>query len=132
MSQLIDIGTIEEIIELVGGAIEIFGVIVIVVGIGLATFRYLTRHYHKAGQKPYFRYKFDIGLSLLLGLEILVAADIIKTIAFELSFQSVGILGVLVIIRTLLSWFLVLEIEGRWPWQTEPNVVPEIEEQVQG
>ena len=129
MSQLIDIGIIEEIIELVGVAIEIFGVIVIVVGIGLATFRYLTRHYHKSGQKPYFRYKFDIGLSLLLGLEILVAADIIKTIAFELSFQSVGILGILVIIRTLLSWFLVLEIEGRWPWQPEPNVVLEIEEE---
>ena len=131
MSQLIDIGIIEEIIELVGVAIEIFGVIVIVVGIGLATFRYLTRHYHESGQKPYFRYKFDIGLSLLLGLEILVAADIIKTIAFELSFQSVGVLGILVIIRTMLSWFLVLEIEGRWPWQPEPKMVPEMEEQVQ-
>ena len=56
MSQLIDIGTIEEIIELVGVAIEIFGVIVIVVGIGLATFRYLTKRYHKSGQKTYFRY----------------------------------------------------------------------------
>ena len=122
-NQFINTGNIEDIIELVSIAIEIFGASVIVFGIGLATFRFLTRHYHKAGQRPYSLYKIDIGLSLLLGLEILVAADIIRTIAFDLSFQSLGVLAVLVVIRTLLSWVLLLEVEGRWPWQPELEVV---------
>lgn len=56
-------------------------------------------------------------MALLLGLEILVAADIIRTIALEPSFSSVGVLGLLVIVRTFLSWSIVVELEGRWPWQ---------------
>lgn len=64
-------------------------------------------------------YKIRIGRSLLLGLEVLVAADIVKTIAHELTFASLGQLAGLVLIRTFLSWTLVLEIEGRWPWRRE-------------
>jgi uncharacterized membrane protein len=55
----------------------------------------------------------------LLGLEILVAADIIRTVALEATLQSVVVLGLLVLVRTFLSWALVVEIEGRWPWQPE-------------
>jgi uncharacterized membrane protein len=66
-------------------------------------------------------YKIRIGRSLLLGLEVLVAADIVKTIAHELSFISLGLLAGLVLVRTFLSWTLVLEIDGRWPWQREPS-----------
>ena len=66
-------------------------------------------------------YKIRIGRSLLLGLEVLVAADIVKTIAHELTFISLGLLAGLVLVRTFLSWTLVLEIEGRWPWQREPS-----------
>jgi uncharacterized membrane protein len=62
---------------------------------------------------------------LLLGLELLVAADIVKTIAIELTFTSLGLLAGLVLVRTFLSWTLVLEIEGRWPWARE-LVAPEI------
>jgi uncharacterized membrane protein len=62
---------------------------------------------------------------LLLGLEILVAADIIKTIAIELTFTSIGLLAGLVVIRTFLSWSLVLEIEGRWPWQRSQRPMPD-------
>jgi hypothetical protein len=62
---------------------------------------------------------FRIGRSLLLGLEVLVAADIVKTIALELTLTSLGVLAGLVLVRTFLSWTLVLEIEGRWPWQRE-------------
>jgi uncharacterized membrane protein len=54
---------------------------------------------------------------MLLGLEILVAADIVRTVALEPSLESVGILGLLVLIRTFLSWSLDVELEGRWPWQ---------------
>jgi len=57
---------------------------------------------------------------LLLGLEVLVAADIVKTIAIEITFTSLGLLAGLVLVRTFLSWTLVLEIEGRWPWRREP------------
>jgi uncharacterized membrane protein len=61
--------------------------------------------------------KISLGRALLLGLEILVAADIVRTVALEASLESVAVLGLLVLIRTFLSWALVVEIEGRWPWQ---------------
>ena len=127
MSEFVDVGLIEEIIELVGVAIDAFGVLVILTGIGLATYRYLSRQYHKRHRRPYLRYKFDIGLTLLLGLEILVAADIIKSLAVEPSFHGLGVLAGLIVIRTFLSWVIVLEIEGRWPWQPESNVVQKME-----
>jgi len=75
-------------------------------------------HWRKHAE-PYDEYKIRIGRSLLLGLEVLVAADIVKTIAIELTFTSLGLLAGLVVVRTFLSWTLVLEIEGRWPWQRE-------------
>lgn len=105
-------------VGLVGNAIEIFGVLVIVIGIAWATYRYLLQ---PSAVQDYETYKIRIGRSLLLGLEVLVAADIVKTIAHEVTFASLGQLGGLVLIRTFLSWMLVLEIEGRWPWQREPS-----------
>jgi uncharacterized membrane protein len=101
-------------IHLVGVGIEIFGVLVIVAGI-VWSGRYIL----KAASR-YDGYRISIGRSLLLGLEILVAADIVKTIAIELTFTSLGLLAGLVLVRTFLSWTLTLEIEGRWPWQREP------------
>ena len=108
--------TTSHLIHLVGVCIEIFGVFIIVAGIVWSTFvfahqRNIERHYEQ--------YKIRIGRSLLLGLEILVAADIVKTIAIELTFTSLGLLAGLVVVRTFLSWTLVLEIEGRWPWRRE-------------
>jgi uncharacterized membrane protein len=74
----------------------------------------------------YQRYREGLGSTLLLGLEFLVAADIIKTVAITPTFRSVGILAIIVLIRTFLSWSLELELEGRWPWQRqeEPRVRP--------
>ena len=66
----------------------------------------------------YKRYRHQVARALLLGLEILVAADVIRTVALEGTLQSVLILGLLVLIRTFLGWSLVVEIEERWPWQT--------------
>jgi uncharacterized membrane protein len=103
-------------IHVVGTCIEIFGVFIIVAGIIWSTFLYLHRREEKW---HYDQYKIRIGRSLLLGLELLVAADIIKTIAIELTFTSLGLLAGLVLVRTFLSWTLVLEIEGRWPWRRE-------------
>jgi len=107
-------------IHLVGICIEIFGVFIIVAGIIWSTSLYLRRHLEVP---RYDQYKIRIGRSLLLGLEVLVAADIVKTIAIELTFTSLGLLAGLVLVRTFLSWTLVLEIEGRWPWARE--FVPE-------
>jgi uncharacterized membrane protein len=67
----------------------------------------------------YRELKVHLGKALLLGLEILVAADVIRTVALEATLQSVAVLGLLVLIRTFLSWALIVEIEGRWPWQPE-------------
>jgi len=103
-------------INLVGNGIEIFGVLVIVLGICWSTFLFVQ---HRSHEQNYDTYKIRIGRSLLLGLEVLVAADIVKTIALDLTFASLGLLAGLVLIRTFLSWTLVLEIEGRWPWQRE-------------
>jgi uncharacterized membrane protein len=101
-------------IRIVGSLIEIFGVLVIVLGIAWSTYLFV----HRSAAEPYYEtYKIRIGRSLLLGLEVLVAADIVKTIALELTFLSLGLLASLVTVRTFLSWTLVLEIEGRWPWQ---------------
>jgi uncharacterized membrane protein len=105
-------------VRLVGNAIEVFGVLIIVTGIAWSTLLHLRR---PTAEQDSQTYKIQIGRSLLLGLEVLVAADIVKTIAHELSFMSLGLLAGLVVVRTFLSWTLVLEIEGRWPWRREPS-----------
>ena len=71
--------------------------------------------------------KVHLARALLLGLEILVAADIVRTVALEATLQSVAVLGLLVLIRTFLSWALVVEIEERWPWQPRPEGVSELD-----
>jgi len=114
----IDEKVINEWIRLVGTAIEVFGVILIVAGIVWATWIFLSRGEQKW---LYDAYKIRIGRSLLLGLEVLVAADIVKTIATGLTVNGVGLLAGLVLVRTFLSWTLVLEIEGRWPWQRDSS-----------
>jgi uncharacterized membrane protein len=103
-------------LHLVGVCIEVIGVFIIVAGIVWST--YLCVHWRTETQH-YDQYKIRIGRSLLLGLEVLFAADIVKTIAIELTFASLGLLAGLVLVRTFLSWALVLEIEGRWPWGQE-------------
>lgn len=109
---------IDHSIRIIGSGIEIFGVLVIVTGIAWSTFRQLRQ---PISEQDADVYKIRVGRSLLLGLEVLVAADIVKTIAHELSFMSLGLLAGLVLVRTFLGWTLVLEIEGRWPWQREPS-----------
>jgi uncharacterized membrane protein len=66
---------------------------------------------------PLESYKHQMGRSLLLGLEFLVAGDVVRTVALEPTLTNVAVLGLLVLVRTFLSWTLAVEIEGRWPWQ---------------
>jgi uncharacterized membrane protein len=105
-------------LKVVGVGIEAFGALVIVAGLGWSTLIFLQR---KMAQQHYEAYKIRIGRSLLLGLEVVVAADIVKTIAVEPTLASLAVLAGLVLIRTFLSWTLVLEIEGRWPWKRVPD-----------
>jgi len=107
-----------EVIELAALAIEMLAVGLIVYVIATASYRFFTEGaVLKEGDTRFRRYKERLGKSLLLGLEILVAADIVRTVALEPSFNNVAVLGLLVLIRTFLSWSLVVELEGRWPWQ---------------
>ena len=71
----------------------------------------------------YLEYKHSLGKALLLGLEILVAADVIRTVALEPTWENISALGLLVVVRTLLSWSIVVEVEGRWPWQKRYSIV---------
>ena len=104
--------------------IEVVAVIIIVVAIINALSRYVLRVFLHPGEGDHYqRLKVSLGKALLLGLEILVAADIIRTVALEATLRSVMVLGILVLIRTFLSWALVVEMEGRWPWQIPPKAM---------
>lgn len=107
---------ISTIVELVGEWVDVAGVILIALGLILTTVRFLVQ-FRANGTQAYERYREGLGRTLLLGLEFLVAADVIKTVAITPTFRSVGILAIIVLIRTFLSWSLELELEGRWPWQ---------------
>ena len=97
---------------------ELLAVAVIVLAIVFATAAYAMRILaRQADQTTYTDFRHRVGRALLLGLEILVAADIIRTVVLEPTLSNVLVLGLLVLIRTFLSWALVLEIEERWPWQ---------------
>ena len=106
----------QETIELVGKGVDAAGVAVVVVGVLVATGIAVTRLLRRR-PASYESYRRLLGRSILLGLEFLVAADIIRTVAVTPTFASVGVLAVIVVIRTFLSFSLELEITGRWPWQ---------------
>ena len=98
--------------------IEVLAVAIVVLVIVFATLTYAMKiMVRQADMVTYTEFRNRIGRALLLGLEILVAADIIRTVVLEPTLNNVVVLGLLVVIRTFLSWSLVLEIEERWPWQ---------------
>jgi len=106
-------------IETVGKAVDAVGVATIVVGIAVATIVLVVRH--RKLDDAFRRYRQGIGRAILLGLEFLVAADIIKTVAVDPTFAGAGVLVIIVAVRTFLSFTLELEISGRWPWQHDPT-----------
>lgn len=105
-------------IEAAGRAVDAAGVLAVVMGAVLATMFAITRIVRKKGE-VYGRFRRFLGRSILLGLELLVAADIIRTVAVMPTLESVGVLAGIVLIRTFLSWSLELEITGQWPWQKD-------------
>ena len=96
--------------------LELFGVSIIVAGVIIATILFLARGIRNS-KDPIREYRANLGRGILLGLEFLVAADIIGTVAITPTFQSLGILASIIAIRILLSFSLQIEIEGQWPWK---------------
>ncbi|HEY7261464.1 MAG TPA: DUF1622 domain-containing protein [Trebonia sp.] len=113
----------------IGEVVDAAGVVVIVVGAvvsaGTAAVRFTRRE-----TGTYQRFRQQFGQTILLGLELLVAGDIIRTVATEPTLNSVAVLGLIVLIRTFLSFSLEVELTGRWPWQNK-TAVP-LPDQVQG
>jgi uncharacterized membrane protein len=102
--------------------IEYLAVAIIVGMVAYSTARYFASLISKRNAQGanYLEYKHALGRALLLGLEILVAADVIRTVALEPTWNNIAALGLLVVVRTILSWTLVVEIEGHWPWRPAP------------
>jgi uncharacterized membrane protein len=109
--------TFTRFVEAVGLVIDGAGVVVIVVGILVAVLRVVLG---PPVSDVYRRFRQDLGRGILLGLEFLVAADIIRTVAVTPTLQSVAVLGLIVVIRTFLSMALQVEVDGRLPWQRPP------------
>ena len=117
----------KDAVDLISKVIDAAGVVVVVAGLLLATgaFAFALR---SPDRRPlaYRNYRQQVGKAILLGLEFLVAADIIRTVAVSPSFRGVGVLAVVVAVRTFLSFTLDLELEGRWPWQSKQRAAASV------
>ena len=112
--------TILQAIDGIGRLIDFVGVLAIAGGVllagGLAARRLIRRERGIYGQ-----FRREVGRGILLGLELLVAADIIRTVAISPTVESVAVLAGIVLVRTILSLMMEMEVTGRWPWQRDTN-----------
>lgn len=109
-------GTPYDWAALAAEGIEALAVALMVGYVLFGTARWLW-HNVRGAEDSYAKYRVILGRSLLLGLELLVAADIIRTVTIEPTLANLGALAVLVAVRTVLGWTITVEVEGRWPWQ---------------
>jgi uncharacterized membrane protein len=108
---------VQRLISLGGTAFEAVGVAVLLIGSVIALARCIAEAARgQPSSRVYRELRFGLARAILLGLELLVAADIVQSVAVEPTFESVGVLGLIVVVRTFLSWSLEVEITGRWPW----------------
>lgn len=107
----------KEVVEWIGLTIEGVGVAIICVGVLGALVLGVRRVLVGGDGDVYVEVRRQVGRAILLGLEVLVAGDIIRTVATDPTFTSVGVLAIIVAIRTFLSFTLEVEVTGRWPWQ---------------
>ena len=108
-----------------GAAIEAMAVLLIAGAFLWASVRFLVQRRKQAGNSCE-TYKLSLGRSLSLGLEFLVAAYVIRTVTMTPTFTSIGVLTAVILTPTFLSWSLVVEMEGRWPWQRAPVAGSEV------
>jgi uncharacterized membrane protein len=121
-------GLVSRAAEWIAAGLEAAGLLVLVLGAALTSVSFLRRGVAGGGWAgPYERYRADLGRAILLGLELLVAADIAGTVSAPLDLNNIAALALVVAIRTFLSFSLEVEINGRWPWQgagREPPPAP--------
>lgn len=108
-----------DMISIAGYGIETVGVLVVLVGSFVASITYLRAFRRQPEGVAYRALRRQLGRSIILGLEFLIAGDIIRTVVVADTLENIGILGLIILIRTFLSVTLHLEVEGRWPWQPE-------------
>ena len=110
-----------DIISIAGYTIEAVGVIVVVTGSCISSVVFIRTFRDLPEGIAYRTYRRQLGRSIILGLEFLIAGDIIRTVVVADTLKNVAILGLIILIRSFLSVTLHLEVEGRWPWQTEKH-----------
>jgi uncharacterized membrane protein len=116
---------IRAIVDAVGLGVDAVGVGVVVAAIAIAAIGFVQgRMRGEPFGTSYRQVRQSIGQGILLGLELLVAGDIIRTVVIAPTFTSVGVLAMIVAIRTFLSFSLEVELTGRWPWQSAPVPAP--------
>ena len=108
--------TARRLIEVGAITIEAMAVALVVGAFLWASVLFLV-HTRQRATNRYERYKLSLGRTLSLGLEFLVAADVIRTVTLAPTFANIGILAAVILTRTFLSWSLAVEMEGRWPWE---------------
>lgn len=113
--------TLIEVIQFVSDCMDALGVAVVALGVIWGLYGFVRDLSKMPIDSAYKLFRNQIIRALLLGLEILVAGDIIRTVAVSPSLMSVSVLGMIVLIRCFLSWSLTLEMDGRWPWQQAPK-----------
>jgi uncharacterized membrane protein len=110
--------SLDHVATMAGRVVEFIGISVLILGAVLAALAFVLRLLRgRSFPIGYHELRADLGRAILLGLEFLVIADIIGTVAVEPTLQNLGVLAVIVAIRTLVSFALELEVNGRWPWQ---------------
>lgn len=107
----------KQTIEFVAAGFELLGVGIVIIGFAAALVRGVRLWSAHGAGKAYAAIRSTFGRSILLGLEVLVAGDIIRTVALQPTLENLTVLGLLVLIRTFLAWSLEVEIDGRWPWE---------------
>jgi uncharacterized membrane protein len=120
----------KDTVDAISKVIDGVGVAIIVAGLLVASAVYLVGLWRRDDREGAYRvFRQQVGKAILLGLEFLVAADIIRTVAVSPSYRGVGVLAIVVAVRTFLSFTLDVELEGRWPWQQAAHAAPRAQPQ---
>jgi uncharacterized membrane protein len=116
-------------VEIIVTGIELLAILIIIVTIITATVRFLYgKVFRKQVKVLYKKYRRGLAQAILTGLEILIAADVIRTVVLDRTIQAIAVLGLLVLVRIILSWSIIVEMNNRWPWQPKTNAAPEDED----
>ncbi len=109
---------VQQYIGLLTQLLDIAGATALVLGFVIATVRYIVKRFGQGTDAAIGYYRQSLGRVVIIGLEVLVASTIIKTITIDQNMESLNLLAIMIVIRTVLGWTTVLETNGRWPWQS--------------